>query len=137
MLIRQELRETTPTENLGKETGNHPSTISHATMSRSQNRKHDNDVNGSSLTSGTASGRGAYRDSQVVIMRNPYRGVLKIGTWNVRSMTQPEAIESIKREMKRKKNQQQEQEQEKKQKSQYMLSVPNSSVILQWKAEVL
>jgi len=66
-----------------------------------KNRKRANDVNGSSLTSGTASGRGAVRDSQVVNMRNPYGGVLKIGTWNVRSMTKPETIENIKMEMER------------------------------------
>jgi len=47
------------------------------------------------------SGRGAIRDSQVVNMRNPYGGVLKIGTWNVRNMPQPEKIENIKMEMER------------------------------------
>jgi len=66
-----------------------------------KNRKRANDVNGSSLTSGTAYGRGAVRDSQVVNMRNPYGGVLKIGTWNVRSKTKPAKIENIKMEMER------------------------------------
>jgi len=66
-----------------------------------KNRKCADDINGSSLTSGTASGRGAVRDSQVVNLRNPYGGGLKIGTWNVRSMTKPEKIENIKMEMER------------------------------------
>ena len=44
-------------------------------MTMNRNRNCDiNDVNGSSLTSGAASGRGAYRDSQIVIMRNRFRG---------------------------------------------------------------
>ena len=38
-----------------------------------------NDVNGFTLTSGTLSGRGAPRDSQVVIQQNPY-GVRVLGT---------------------------------------------------------
>jgi len=42
-------------------------------------RKRANDVNGSSLTSGVASGREAIRESQIVNMRNPWGGVLKIG----------------------------------------------------------
>ena len=37
-----------------------------------------NDVNGATFTSGTSSGRGAPRDSQVVIQRNPY-GVRVLG----------------------------------------------------------
>ena len=42
------------------------------------NENYVNDVNGATLTSGTSSGRGAPRDSQVVIQRNPY-GVRVLG----------------------------------------------------------
>ena len=41
-------------------------------MMSTNNTNYVNDVNGSSFTSGTSSGRGAPRDSQVVIQRNPY-----------------------------------------------------------------
>jgi len=58
-------------------------------------RKRANDVNGSSLTSGVASGREAIRESQIVNMRNPWGGVLKIGIWNVRSMIQPSSFEPV------------------------------------------
>ena len=34
-------------------------------------------------------------------MQKPYKEMLKIGTWNARSMTQPEKIKIIKREMER------------------------------------
>ena len=42
------------------------------------NENYVNDVNGATFTSGTSSGRGASRDSQVVIQRNPY-GVRVLG----------------------------------------------------------
>ena len=42
------------------------------------NENYVNNVNGSTFTSGTTSGRGAPRDSQVVIQRNPY-GVRMLG----------------------------------------------------------
>ena len=45
----------------------------------------DNDVNGTSLNEGAASGRGGSEASQVVIKRKPY-GMLKIGTWKVRTL---------------------------------------------------
>ena len=41
-------------------------------MMSTNNENYVNDVNGAIFTSGTSSGRGAPRDSQVVIQRNPY-----------------------------------------------------------------
>ena len=41
-------------------------------MMSTNNENYVNDVNGATFTSGTSSGRGAPRDSQVVIQRNPY-----------------------------------------------------------------
>ena len=41
-------------------------------MMSANNENYVNDVNGSTFTSGTSSGRGAHRDSKVVIQRNPY-----------------------------------------------------------------
>ena len=38
-----------------------------------------------SAVSGAASGRRESKASQVVIKRNPYNHVLKVGTWNVRT----------------------------------------------------
>jgi len=61
-----------------------------------------NDVNGTTrVTRGSASGRGARKDSQVVIQRKPYQRVLKIGTWNVRTMLPTGKLENVKREMER------------------------------------
>ena len=47
-------------------------------MMSTNNENYLNDVNGATFTSGTSSGRGAPRDSQVVIQRNPY-GVRVLG----------------------------------------------------------
>ena len=47
-------------------------------MMSTNNENYVNDVNGATFTSGTSSGRGAPRDSQVVIQRNPY-GVRVLG----------------------------------------------------------
>ena len=47
-------------------------------MMNTNNENYVNDVNGATFTSGTSSGRGAPRDSQVVIQRNPY-GVRVLG----------------------------------------------------------
>ena len=47
-------------------------------MMSTKNENYVNDVNGATFTSGTSSGRGAPRDSQVVIQRNPY-GVRVLG----------------------------------------------------------
>ena len=47
-------------------------------MMSTNNENYVNDVNGATFTSGTSSGRGAPRDSQVVIQQNPY-GVQVLG----------------------------------------------------------
>ena len=47
-------------------------------MMSTNNENYVNYVNGATFTSGTSSGRGAPRDSQVVIQRNPY-GVRVLG----------------------------------------------------------
>ena len=47
-------------------------------MTSTNNENYVNKVNGSTFTSATLSGRGATRDSQVVIQRNPY-GVRVLG----------------------------------------------------------
>ena len=47
-------------------------------MMSTNNENYVNDVNGAIFTSGTSSGRGAPRDSQVVVQRNPY-GVRVLG----------------------------------------------------------
>ena len=47
-------------------------------MMSTNNENYVNDVDGATFTSGTSSGRGAPRDSQVVIQRNPY-GVRVLG----------------------------------------------------------
>ena len=47
-------------------------------MMSTNNENYVNDVNGATFTSGTSSGRGAPRDSQVVIQRNPF-GVRVLG----------------------------------------------------------
>ena len=47
-------------------------------MMSTNNEIYVNDVNGAPFTSGTSSGRGAPRDFQVVIQRNPY-GVRVLG----------------------------------------------------------
>ena len=47
-------------------------------MMSTKNENYVNDVNGATFTSGTSSGRGAPRDFQVVIQRNPY-GVRVLG----------------------------------------------------------
>ena len=47
-------------------------------MMSTNNENYVNDVNGAIFTSGTLSGRGAPRDSQVVIQQNPY-GVRVLG----------------------------------------------------------
>ena len=47
-------------------------------MMSTNNENYVNDFNGSTFTSGTSSGRGAPRDSQIVIKQNPY-GVLVLG----------------------------------------------------------
>ena len=47
-------------------------------MMSTNNENYVNDVNGATFTSGTSSARGASRDSQVVIQRNPY-GVRVLG----------------------------------------------------------
>ena len=47
-------------------------------MMSTNNENYVNDVNGATFTSGTSSGRGAPRDSQVVIQQNPY-GVRVLG----------------------------------------------------------
>ena len=47
-------------------------------MMSTNNENYVNDVNGATFTSGTSSGRGAPRDFQVVIQRNPY-GVRVLG----------------------------------------------------------
>ena len=61
----------------------------------------DNDVNGTpAYCRGAAPGRGARKDSQVVIKRNP---CLKIGTWNARTMLERGKLENVKEEMKRNK----------------------------------
>ena len=41
-------------------------------MISTKKENYRNDVNGSTFTSGTSSGRGAPRDSKVVIQQNPY-----------------------------------------------------------------
>ena len=48
-----------------------------------------------------ALGRGRNRASQVVIQRNPCYKMMRIATWNVRTMNKPEKLENIKHEMKR------------------------------------
>ncbi|XP_047471466.1 craniofacial development protein 2-like [Penaeus chinensis] len=60
----------------------------------------DNDVNGTSLNEGFASGKGGSKASWVVIKRNPY-GMLKIGMWNVRTLARSGNLENVKREMER------------------------------------
>ena len=63
----------------------------------------ENGVNGTIVEHGVASGRGrCSRASQIVILRNPY-GVIRIATWNVRSLVSPGKLENIKREMDRNK----------------------------------
>ena len=52
--------------------------IYNANKQNTNNKNYVNDVNGATFTSGTSSGRGAPRDSQVVIQRNPY-GVRVLG----------------------------------------------------------
>ena len=47
-------------------------------MMSTNNENYVNDVNGATFTSGTSFGRGATRDSQVVIQQNPY-GVRVLG----------------------------------------------------------
>ena len=47
-------------------------------MMSTNNKNYVNDVNGATFTSGTSSSRGAPRDSQIVIQRNPY-GVRVLG----------------------------------------------------------
>ena len=47
-------------------------------MMSTNNENYVNDINGATFTSGTSSGRGALRDSLVVIQRNPY-GVRVLG----------------------------------------------------------
>lgn len=59
----------------------------------------ESDVSSPSFLSGAVSGRGGDRASQVVILRNPYHGYMKIATWNIRSLMKPETLESLKREM--------------------------------------
>ena len=73
----------------------------HQLKMNSQNKGiSDNDVNGTSLNEGAASGRGGSEASQVVIKRNPY-GMLKIGTWNVRILARSGKLENVIREMER------------------------------------
>ena len=47
-------------------------------MMSTNNKNYVSDVNGATFTSGNLSGRGAPRDSQVVIQRNPY-GIRVLG----------------------------------------------------------
>ena len=47
-------------------------------MMSTNNEDYVNNVNGAAFTSGTSSGRGASRDSQVIIQQNPY-GVRVLG----------------------------------------------------------
>jgi len=71
------------------------------TLMMLKQRNSVSDVSGSSLSGGAVSGRGGNRASQVVIMRNPYEGYLRIGTWNVRSLMKPESLECLKRDLTR------------------------------------
>lgn len=65
-----------------------------------QQRKRDNDVNGSSSQAGdTASGSEVSKDPKVVNMRKPCE--IQIGTWNVRTMLRRGKLENVKREMER------------------------------------
>ena len=59
--------------------------------------KDSDDVNGDTetLVSGAASGRGGSKASQVVIKRKPYQGILKVGTWNVRTMLPNGKLENV------------------------------------------
>ena len=60
-----------------------------------------NDVNGIvNKVNDVTSGRGRYKASKVVIRRKPC-GILKIGTWNVRTMMKKEKNANVKREMER------------------------------------
>ena len=65
-------------------------------MMSTNNENYVNDVNGATFTSGTSSGRGAPRDSQVVIQRNPYGArVLGIGARLKNKRQYPPASPSV------------------------------------------
>lgn len=84
---------------LEKATGNHSSITPTTLMEMTDAPINEGGASGSSSESGAVPGRGGSRASQVIIKRNPYEGTLRLGTWNVRSMTRPETLEALKREM--------------------------------------
>ena len=60
-----------------------------------------NDVNGTSARQSAASGRRGSQASQVVNKRNPPDTMIRICSWNVRTMSRQEKLENIKFEMRR------------------------------------